>query len=219
MRQSIKRKIKQKGSQLKEKTVYILNHLHIENFRILIPAATVLIILAVICIFVSCQSNPHLPKKNTCTYVRLYVWNMDTDNEKKAGVLYENKTDRFWIQGRDGKMALAKEYTGSNREPMEFSFTEERTDETIFAHSDIGKTEIFHGTLEETERGYAFLREKGYRNILTITDAGSTDIYLKKDNSYYRMLVIPQAGSDDCIVTYAKIPKATWQKINTREVE
>lgn len=216
------RVIKKKTSELKEKIMYTVRNLLVTNQKIIIPAlavAGVVISLIIFFLFANRQNNPRPPKENACYYVRSYVWNMGTEKEKEAGILYDRKNDQYWIKERDGSMTQAKDYNGTNREPIKFSFTEKQTNDTVFGSCDIGVSDIYHGTLEKAERGYAYLKGNGYANLLDIWDAGSVDIYLKKGNAYYRYLIILQAGGDDCIVAYSKIPEETWNRVNTREVE
>lgn len=184
-----------------------------------VAVAGVLVILVIVCVFIGKQSKPDPPKEDSCYYVHSYVWNMGTASERKAGILYDKKHDRFWKKDKAGDMTEIKNYSGTSRKPMKFSFSEESAGDSIFESCDIGAGDIYHETLDQAERGYASLIEDGYKNLLTITEAGSTDVYLQKGQDYYRYLTITGAGGNSCIVTFSKIPRETWEHVSEREVE
>lgn len=179
------------------------------------------IILALVLIFSYLDGKKNggrEPSPENCTLIKKYVWDMGTQEEKSVQILYETKSGNFWKKDADGSMTKLTGYEEINKPAMKFSFTSEEN-EALFSNCDIGASDIYRGTLDEACESYSYLIKQGYQNLYTIVEANATDIYLKKNDNYYRYLVIPEAGGEQCTVTFSKIPEKTLHTVLERQVE
>lgn len=119
-------------------------------------------------------------------------------NEKKGQFLYT-----------DGKKTRKSAY--SNIEVMDFDLDSQEKSKDLLKRADAGKpsatgSRVFRGTQYQIENYLAYLKNKGYEVEGYIMTGGYTDIYLKKDNTAYRFLVIDKLDNAEVLIfdTYNK---------------
>lgn len=176
-------------------------------------------VLAIVC-SIKFLSDRSETKSGPTSYIvtKDYVWDMGTKEQKQIQILYDKKEKQYWKKEENGTESLLTGYEGSQKEAVEFSFAE-KSDKTLLKNCDVGTTNIYRGSMKEASECYAYLLDQGYRNRYTIRDGSSVDIYLEKEDKYYRFLVIPEAGQKTCTVTFAEIWDKTWNTVLERGVE